>query len=302
MLFQLHFICFLIRLSITVVYRLFMVEVKNSERTVNITHSEKVLFPSDNVTKGDIIKYYTDIAHYMLPYIKNHPLTIRCFPHGIRKEGFYRQHAQEDMPEWLETCELKRKMGGTVKHILCNNKESLIYLVNYNTIEFHRWLSTIEDPENPDILIVDIDSPNTGFSSACKAARLLKTQLESKGFEPYVMSTGSVGLHVVSRVEQKMNYGQVHDMLRDITTKIAKEHANEFSVNRSSRKSLTYLDISRNAYGQTAIAPFSIRAKEKAPVATPLDWKELDDSTLTSSKFTINNIFERLNKQYFAWM
>lgn len=274
-----------------------MAEDKVSGRTV--THPEKILFPGDNITKGDIVKYYTNIADHMLPYIKNRPLTIHCFPHGIEEEGFYRQHAQ---PEWLETCELKRKMGGTVKHILCNNIESLIYLVNYNTIEFHRWLSTIDDPEHPDILIVDVDSPSTRFDLACKAAKLLKTQLEDKGFKPYVMTTGSVGLHIISRIEQKMNYSQVHDMLHDITTKIVKEHANEFSVNRNLRKSLTYLDISRNAYGQTAIAPFSVRAREKAPVATPLDWKELDDSSFTSDKLTINNIFEWLSEKKFMWL
>ncbi|WCR53639.1 MAG: Bifunctional non-homologous end joining protein LigD [Wolbachia endosymbiont of Ctenocephalides orientis wCori] len=205
----------------------------------------------------------------------------------------------ENAPDWFKTCELKRKIEGTVKHILCNDKESLIYLVNYNTIEFHRWLSTIE---NPDILIVDIDAPDTGFSAACKAAKLLKLQLENKGFKTYVMSTGSSGLHVFSRIKQKMNYDQVHDMLHYITPKIAREHVNEFTVNKSLRKSLTYLDISRNAYGQTAIAPFSIRAKEKVPIATPLDWKELDDLTLTSNKFTINNIFEHLNKQKFVWL
>ncbi|XHD31545.1 hypothetical protein NOX90_02185 [Wolbachia endosymbiont of Anurida maritima] len=163
---------------------------EESNNTINITHPEKVLFPESNITKGEFVKYYTAIAGRLLPYIKDRPLTVHCFPHGIAQEGFYRQHAQEDLPKWFKTCELKRKMGGTVKHILCNDKESLIYLVNHNTIEFHRWLSTIENPENPDILIIDIDSPSTRFDLACKAAKLLKVQLEDRKFKPYVMTTG----------------------------------------------------------------------------------------------------------------
>ncbi|MGL5029445.1 MAG: DNA polymerase domain-containing protein [Wolbachia pipientis] len=262
------------------------------EWSSKIIHPEKVLFPQNNITKGDLLKYYKNIANHILPYIRNHPLTIHCFPHGIAEEGFYRQHAMENTPE---TCELKRKMGGTVKHILCSDVESLAYLVNQNTIEIHRWLSTVENPENPNILIIDIDSPNTRFDLACKAAKLLKIQLENRSFKPYVMTTGSVGLHIISYV-QKMNYDQVRNMLHGITSTIAQEYPNEFSVDvrKRLRENLTYLDISRNSYGQAAIAPFSVRAKKNAPVAAPLNWKELDDSALTSNKFTINNIFEHL--------
>jgi bifunctional non-homologous end joining protein LigD len=258
---------------------------------LEITHGDKVLFPQSNITKNMVIKYYLKVADKILPFIKDRPLTINCFPNGIGQEGFFRQHAPEDLPEWFETIMLEKKSGGLVNHILCNNQASLIYLINLNTIAIHRWLSIVSHPNYPDTIVIDIDPSIKRFSLACKAAWLLKKSLERDGFQPQVMTTGSRGLHVFSVVEPKKDFEEVREYLGEIVSEIAERYPNDFSVDvrRRYREDLVYLDIFRNAYGQTAVAPFSIRAKEGAPIAMPLEWDDLNDKTLTSQKYNISN-------------
>jgi len=273
-----------------------MREIQIEDKIITITHSDKVLFPKDNITKWDLVNYYHKIADYILPFIRNRPLTINCFPGGVSKEGFYRQHAPEKLPDWFNTYELKRKMGGSMNHILCQDKASLIYLVNLNMITIHRWLSTTLNPEHPEILVIDIDPPKERFDLACTAAKLLKAQLEFIDYKPYLMATGLRGLHIISKVKGNSSFEQIREILHNITSDIASEHPKEFSVNvrKKDRKDLVYLDITRNAYGQTSVAPFSVRAEDGAPIATPIAWEELKDITLNLNKYTMNNIFDRL--------
>jgi bifunctional non-homologous end joining protein LigD len=261
---------------------------------ITITNPTKVLFPISKITKWDLTNYYLNIADYILPFVRNRPVTINCFARGIDKEGFYRQHAPVNLPEWLESYELSAKKGGTVTHILCQNKASLVYLANQNMVAIHRWLSTTLSPETPDLLVVDLDPPPGKFVLACKAAKLLKIELEHLHYKPYVMTTGSRGLHVICKV-QNTSFEEIRTILYQITSKIANEYPQEFSVEvrKKERENLVYLDITRNAYGQTAIAPFSARAKEYAPVATPISWEELEKS-LSPNQYNIHNIFTRL--------
>ena len=274
-----------------------MKEIQVEGKIINITHPKKVLFPRDNITKWNLTNYYLKIADCILPFIRNRPLTINCFPSGINEVGFYRQHALENLPDWFSTYELKRKTECQVNHILCQNKASLIYLVNQNMITIHRWLSTIENPENPEILIIDIDPPKDKFYLACKAAKLVQFHLKAIGYQPYLMTTGSRGLHVISKAKKDSHFEQIREILYNITSAIAADYPEEFSVDvrKKGRKDLVYLDITRNAYGQTSVAPFSVRAKDGAPIATPVAWEELEDVTLNSTKYNINNIFNRLD-------
>lgn len=275
-----------------------MKELSIENKKITISHSDKILFPENNITKAQLVDYYHKISDYILPYIRDRPLTLHCFPRGIQKEGFFRQHAPKNLPNWFETIDLEKKEGGKINHILCQNKASLIYLINQNTITIHRWLSTIHNPEIPDLLVIDIDIPDKSyFSLACKAAKLLKNMLENKKYSPYVMTTGSKGLHVLSKVKNAYtSFDELRDMLKEITYNIAKNYPDEFSIDvrKEQRKNLVYLDISRNTFGQTAVSPFSVRAKEAATIATLLDWKELDMANLKANLFNISNIWGRL--------
>ncbi|WP_053332680.1 non-homologous end-joining DNA ligase [Candidatus Jidaibacter acanthamoebae] len=266
--------------------------IKIENKIITITHPDKILFPKDNITKWDLVKYYIKISDFILPFVKNHPITINCFREGINNNGFYRQHAPNNLPDWFQTYELERRKLGKMNHILCQNKASLIYLVNLNMVSIHRWLSTINNPEYPEILIVDIDPPQNMFDLACKAAKLIRIQLENLHYKAYLMVTGSRGLHVISKVNQNDSFEHVRNMLYKITSQIAYNYPQYFSieVRKKNRENLVYLDITRNAYGQTAIAPFSVRAKEGAPIATPISWEEVDKKGLTPNKYNISNI------------
>jgi len=161
-----------------------MEEIKLNNHKIKITHPDKVMFPTNMITKKDVVQYYLKIADHLLPRIKDRPITIHCFPNGLDAAGFFRQHAQVNLPDWLETITLKTKDGGEMVHMLCQNKETLVYLANQNMIEIHRWLSKIDNPNQPDIMIVDIDPPEDRFDLAVKGAKILKFYLEKRRYEP----------------------------------------------------------------------------------------------------------------------
>lgn len=268
-----------------------MKEIKLNNLETKITHPDKILFPKIGITKINLAQYYLGVSERLLPNIKDRPLTIHCFPDGIESRGFFRQHAPANLPEWFETFTLKTQAGGKMKHMLCQNKETLVYLANQNTIEIHRWLSKVDNPNQPDIMIIDIDPPENGFALAVTAAKLLKDKLKKKGHKASPMLTGSKGIHLISRLENGESYKQIKAMLYELTTQLSKEQPYSFSteVRKEKREGMTYLDISRNSYGQTAIAPFSPRAKANASVATPISWNELDTLGLRPDSYTICN-------------
>jgi bifunctional non-homologous end joining protein LigD len=260
---------------------------------IEVTHSDKVLFPQLQLTKMDIINYYLNIADHLLPLIKDRPITIHCFPNGINEDGYYRQHPISNSPEWFDKVYLPKKDGEVMGHILCSNKASLVYLLNHNMIAMHRWLSKYNDPTHPDLMIVDIDPSENQFKIACRSALIIKEELSKLLFEPLVMLTGSKGLHVVIPIlEQKLTFEKTHGILHTITSKMAENYPHEYTTNvrKIKRKNAVYLDISRNAYGQTAVSPYSIRANKEAAIAMPIDWEELEDPNLTSKKYTLQNL------------
>lgn len=274
-----------------------MSELEIDNRVIAITHGDKLLFPKANITKHDLIQYYLKISDYILPFIKDRPLTLNCFPNGVSNEGFVKQHIT-GLPEWFESIKLPKKSNGEMEHILCQNKASLIYLINQNTITIHRWLSKIGNINHPDIMIIDLDAPLDCFYLVCKAAKLLKSSLENKGYTSFVMLTGSKGLHVVVPLHEHIFFEEVREFLYKITLALTDEYPDEFStdIRKKERQNKVYFDLSRNAYGQTAVAPFSVRASENASIAMPIDWDELNDPHLTSNKYSIKNIFKYLEK------
>ncbi|MBL4653797.1 MAG: hypothetical protein JKY53_13185 [Flavobacteriales bacterium] len=275
-----------------------MHKINIEDKVINITHANKILFPKINLTKMDLINYYIKVADYLLPYVKNRPITIQCFPEGVDQKGFYRQHAFNSLPSWFETVSLKNKYGVYIEHLLCQDKASLIYLANYNMISMLRCLSKIEDSKAPDLFTIGIIPPeNTSFNLVCKAAKLLRTQLEIKSYKPHVMTTGGNGLIVISKVKQGDNYITIKDMLFKLVAIIMNEYPTEFSINvrKNKRIQLVYIDIMHNSHAQSVITPFSIIVGKCASIATPLSWEELDHPESILNKCNIKDIFIRLN-------
>ncbi len=265
---------------------------------VKITHLNKELFPG--IKKVDFIKYYDKISRKILPYLKDRPLVMKRFPNGIDKKGFYEKQRPDYFPKYIKKIKVQEKKGTDKEYSIINNKDSLIYVANQDCIAFHTWLSKKQKINFPDKMIFDLDPPDNDFKLVAKAGKLIKGYLDKKNLRSFVMSTGSRGIHIIVPLNQKHNFDEVRKKAKKISKEIAKKKK-YFTTNirKSKRKNKLFIDVARNAYGQLSICPYSTRAINKAPIASPLFWEDLED--FNPKKYTIKNFpkiknWKRFNK------
>lgn len=289
---------------------------KIGKHKLQITHKEKILFPKSKITKEDLINYYLNIAEFMIPHIKNRPIMMHRFIEGINNPenpGFFQKNISEYFPDWIDRAKIEKRGGEYITQVLCNNPETLIYITNQLCITVHTWLSKADNKckkiNYPDKLIFDLDpsekSQNfekTGFLKVIEAAKIIKKFLESLGLTPFVMTTGSKGLHIVVPIKRENKFEYVKKFSHDCAIILEKQNPELFTneMRKEKRENKIFLDIYRNAYAQTSVAPYSVRAIEGAPVATPILWREVNKN-LTAQKFNIKNIFTRIKKLGDVW-
>jgi bifunctional non-homologous end joining protein LigD len=268
--------------------------------TISLTHVDKIYFPSqdtkDAVTKGMVLDYYERVSPWLLPHLKNRPLTLQRFPEGITGPWFYQKNTPAHVPDWISTQRVRGKNKQSVIYLVCQNSATLLYIVNQGCITPHRWLSRIPRLNYPDQMIFDLDPPATIDFERIKAlAHMLREILQAAGWQPWVMTTGSRGLHVGCTLKPAATFDTVRAYAREIAQQaIAQDPAHLTLVARKTeRKNRILIDIMRNSYGATAVAPYALRAIPGAPVATPLTWKELD-GVPHAQAYTLKNIFRRL--------
>lgn len=269
------------------------------------SNKEKIFFPKSKITKGDLINYYNDIADMMLPHIEDRAVSMLRLPDGIEGESFFQKDASDYFPNWIKTKKI-RKQGGIVDYVICNNKATLVYLANQACITPHVWLSKINKLDYPDKLIIDLDPPGKKFDfNKVKSAAKIFYEFLSKELKlnVYLMTTGSRGLHIVIPINADKNFDFVREFSQDTAQVIANRHPKKLTieVRKNKRKGRIFLDTARNAYGQTAVPPYSVRPIEGAPVAAPLSWDELTGKTIDSQNYNIKNIFIRLVKIPDPW-
>jgi len=277
---------------------------KYGNRTIETSNTDKVFFKEADITKGDIIEYYRKVSGYILPHIKDRPLNLHRAPDGLGGQDFYQQKAPDYFPSWIKRAKVKKEDGSTIEHAICNNDSTLVYLADQACIALHIWLSRIGDIRKPDKMIFDLDPVDEdGFSSVKKAAKRLKNFLNRLKIEPYIMTTGSKGIHVVISLRPEYDFDDVRGTARKIAEKLSEKYPDELTYHQSKakRKGRLFLDYLRNSYGQTSVCPYSVRLKEGAPVATPLSWGDLSKSGLDSKSYNIKNIFKRLSRIDDPW-
>jgi bifunctional non-homologous end joining protein LigD len=269
---------------------------------VETSNEDKLYFPDDGITKGDLLDYYRDVADTMLPYLEGRPLTMHRFPDGIRGEDFYHKEAPDYFPDWIERVMVKKE-GGSVHHVLVQKAASLVYIANQGCITPHVWLSRRDRIDHPDQLIFDLDPPGDGFAAVKHAARELRELLEGLGLAVFVKTTGSRGLHVLAPLDRSADFDTVRAFARGAARFLAARHPDRLTteVRKEKRGGRLFLDTARNAYAQTAVAPYAVRALPEAPVAAPLDWDELGDSGLTARRYTLRNVRRRLGQREDPW-
>ncbi len=272
--------------------------------SVELSNLDKILFPKSNITKGDLIKYYASIADIMLPFIKNRPLTMYRFPNGINEEGFYQKDAAEYFPDWIERIPVEKKGDGVVNYVNCTTKAALVYLANQACITPHIWLSKLPDLNKPDRMIFDLDPAGKAtFALVRNAALDFKGLLEDQGLTSFVMTTGSRGLHVVVPLKPEYYFNEVRSYARLLAQILVQENPKNYTLEmrKAKRENRIFIDFLRNSWSATAVAPFAVRTKEHAPVATPLYWDEVHDARLSPQKYRIGNVFDYLKTHGNPW-
>jgi bifunctional non-homologous end joining protein LigD len=269
---------------------------------LGITRSEKVLFPQDGITKGDVIRYYQQVSQWMLPYLRDRPLAMQRFPDGIDKPSFFQKSAAPYYPAWIRKVTVP-KVGGTVRHVICDDVATLVYLANQACITPHIWLSRVDKPRLPDQMIFDLDPSTEDLVLVIRAAHLLKDVLEEMELPAYLKATGSRGLHVVVPLAPKQDFDLVRAVARKIAGIVVRRDPAAFTMEqyKNKRYGRVFIDTNRNAYAQTAVAPYALRAKNGAPVAVPLDWGELRRKDFRPDGVTIRTILRRLEEIQNPW-
>lgn len=277
---------------------------------IKITHPDRVLFPDDGITKGDLVDYYTEIAPVMLPHLKGRPLTLTRFPGGIDEEGFVQQNFAMSLPDWMKRAKVEKKgdkqpgrRGSTVVHPVAQRREALIWAANQDCVTPHAWLSRQPRLNTPDRLIFDLDPPDGGFAAVRATARAIAALLDELGLTAYVQTTGSHGLHVVTPLRGDAGFDTARQFARDVADLVVADDPahRTLEMRKGNRGDRVYLDIMRNAYAQTAVAPYAVRAYRGAPVATPLDWEELDVRGMRSDRFTLRDVPKRMAERCDPW-
>jgi bifunctional non-homologous end joining protein LigD len=277
--------------------------VKVDGHELEISSLGKVLFPNAGITKGGLIDYYRSIAGVMLPHIKDHPVTMQRFPGGIEEKGFYHKQMPDYFPNWIRSAKIEVLESGEIQgQVLANDAATLVYLANQDTITLHIWLSRADRLYYPDRMIFDLDPPGD-FEVARSAAFLVKELLEEVGLVPFVMTTGSRGLHVVTPLNRSAQFDDTRDFARDLAQLLADRHPDSLTteMRKAERGGRLFLDYVRNGYGATGVAPYSVRPRPGAPVATPLTWDELKDPDVRSNRYDLRNIWNRLDKVGDPW-
>ena len=272
---------------------------------VEITHPDKILFPDSGITKRDVADYYQRMAEYMLPYIAARPLTLRQFPDGIEKAGFYGKHAPEHFPDFIRrlAVPMHSKSGKDMEMVMADETADLVYFAGQNTIEIHMGLSKSGALEKPDQIIFDLDPSDDDFEKVRKTAFTLKELLDEHDVPSFIKTTGSKGLHIHVPIKADHLFDEVKDVARNVAEELNGRipGLTTMEQRKNKRGDKVFIDYLRNDYGMTAVAPYSMRAIKGAPVATPIDWDELKDPSLGPRNYTLSNIFRRLAQKNDPW-
>jgi bifunctional non-homologous end joining protein LigD len=271
--------------------------------SVEITHPDKLLFPEDGLTKGDIAGYYEAVSETMLPHVENRPISMLRFPDGIDGHGFFHKNVPDYFPDWVRRVEVDKRGGRLVHAVVCNT-DTLVYLVGQNMITPHIWLSRADRLRRPDRIVFDLDpAPGADFTAVRRAARWTGDLLRDLGLEPFAQVTGSKGIHVWTPLRRRATFEDVRPFARAVAEVLVARHPDELTLefHKSERRGRILVDVMRNAYAQTAVPPYAVRPLPGAPVATPISWDELSDSKLRANRWTVKNVLRRLGAKGDPW-
>jgi bifunctional non-homologous end joining protein LigD len=268
-----------------------------------ITHPEKVLFPDDGITKGDLAAYYEAIAPVMLPHIRRRPVTMERYHRGIGQAGFFQKDVSRGFPAWLERIEVAKK-GGTVHHALVPDARSLLWLANQNCITPHVWTSRVPTLYQPDICVFDLDPSNRDAPDVLRAAAVgLRDLLAELDLASWVKTSGSKGFHIVVPLDGKAGVGDVGRFAHAVSSRLVARNPGTLTLefSKADRAGRILVDTGRNGYSATFAAAYAVRAKPGAPVSTPCTWEEIEAGAVEPRTFTLRTMAGRVAQVGDVW-
>jgi bifunctional non-homologous end joining protein LigD len=268
-----------------------------------ITHPDKILFPADGISKGDLAAYYTMVAPVMLPHIARRPVTMERYPNGIDREGFWQKSVTKGFPDWLERVDVPKK-DGVVHHPLITDVESLLWVTNQNTITQHVWTSRAPKLYYPDACVFDLDPANEDEPDVLRAVALsVRAFLKSLGLESWIKTSGSKGFHILVSLDGTARMSEVARFAdavgRQLVARDPARLTQEFS--KADRSGRIYMDTGRNGYSATFAAAYTVRARAGAPVSAPCAWDEVESGAASPQAFTVKNMADRLERVGDLW-
>jgi bifunctional non-homologous end joining protein LigD len=267
-----------------------------------ITHPDKVLFPDDGITKGELAAYYEAIAPVMLPHIRRRPITMERYPAGIDKKGFIQKDVVKGFPAWLKRVEAPKK-GGTVHYPLANDRRSLLWMANQNTIALHVWTSRVPRLDRPDLCVLDLDPSQDEPEVLRRAALGMRDLLDELRLPSWVKTSGSKGFHIVVPLEARSTFGDaaaLADRVAGVLVERDPKHLTQ-AFSKADRGGRILIDTARNRGGSTFAAAYSVRAKPGAPVSAPCTWAEIERGDVGPQTFTLRTMARRIAEVGDLW-
>ena len=269
---------------------------------IAVSHPEKVLFPADGITKGEMAAYYRLVAPLMLPHIARRPITMERFHRGIGEAGFYQKSVTTGFPAWLERTTVRKK-GGEVHHPLVVDAAGLLWLANMNCVTPHVWTARDPDLLHPDLLLFDLDPSDQDDDALRAAALLVRDALDRLGLRSFVKTSGSKGFHIVVAVDRAADYGECAHFAHTFGRALVERYPDTFTQQfyKADRGDRILLDTGTNEYHKTYAAPYAIRARDGAPVSAPCRWEEIERGIVGPRTFTLRAMADRIDEVGDLW-
>lgn len=270
---------------------------------LEIPRPERLLWPAEGITKRDLVLFYLGVAPFVLPYLAERPITMQTFPRGVGGSSTYIKQRPRGSPEWVREACLPARAGHTVCYVLAKDEPAgvatLAWLAARTSIPLHAWLSRVARPDKPDWVAFDLDpAEGARFAQVVRIARWLSERLASLGLRSFAKVSGSRGIHVLVPLRPAHGYDEVRSFALGVAEEAVRELPDDATLHWPLRKrqGRVFVDVRRNTYGATLVAPYSVRARPGAPVSVPIDWRELDDPRLAPDRWDMPSTLERLRR------
>ena len=279
-------------------------DVRAGSRTVHLTNLTKVFWPESGITKRMLLQYYASVAPVLLPHLRDRAMVMKRYPNGAHGKCFFMKRAPSPRPEWIETCAIEHKSGNIIDFPMIQDLPSLLWVVNLGCIDLNQWYARCDDTDRPDYLHFDLDPvPGATFAKVIAAALVVRDVLETLGMKPLVKTTGSKGMHMYVAIQRGPTQKEVWTFAKALAQTVAAKHPKlltaEYTVAKRPRGRVL-VDYNQNAWGRTLASIYSPRPKPRAPVSTPVTWKEVERG-LDITDFRIDNVPARVKTVGDLW-